>query len=90
MTNFRLDYSYNTAAFNNPASITSLSAFVPVNGGVVNTLSKPQAEWIAEKGWMVWKIGDLQPPSPGMVIVMLAEEGASEATWGPKPLPFRK
>eukprot|EP00731_Ephydatia_muelleri_P018986 Em0011g1026a len=64
VTNFRLDYTYNPAAFNTPVPITSLSVCVPVNGGVVNTLSKPQAEWNAEQGKMVWKIGDLQPQGP--------------------------
>lgn len=64
VTNIRFDYTPNPTAFNTPVPITSLSVCIPVNGGVVNTISKPQAVWNAEQGRMVWKIGDLLPQGP--------------------------
>ena len=66
ITNFRLDYIYQSGVFQSSPTLSKVSVSLPVDGGVNNYLSKPTGKWSAENGHMTWAIGDIQPsPKPG-------------------------
>ena len=45
VTNFRLDYCYNSQALRPPVPLQNVSVIVPVDGGVMNMVAKPNAQW---------------------------------------------
>ena len=70
MTNFRLDYVYQPSTLKQlkKPSLTNISVVVPVSGGVRNSLSKPDGNWVAEQNRMMWKLDDLQPTEQCMLV----------------------
>ncbi|XDV20596.1 hypothetical protein PO909_025906 [Leuciscus waleckii] len=62
-TDLRVDYRYNPEAMQPPAALTNLQVLVPVNGGVTNMQSLPNAIWNAEQNKTLWKLSDLSVKS---------------------------
>lgn len=62
-TDLRVDYRYNPEAMQPPAALTNLQVLVPVNGGVTNMQSLPNAIWNAEQSKTLWKLSDISVKS---------------------------
>lgn len=62
-TDLRVDYRYNPEAMQPPAPLTNVQVLVPVNGGVMNMQSLPNAIWNAEQNKSLWKLSDISDKS---------------------------
>ncbi|XP_050965455.1 F-BAR domain only protein 2 isoform X2 [Labeo rohita] len=62
-TDLRVDYRYNPEAMQPPAALTNVQVLVPVNGGVTNMQSLPNAIWNAEQSKSLWKLSDISDKS---------------------------
>ncbi|XP_016143078.1 F-BAR domain only protein 2 isoform X3 [Sinocyclocheilus grahami] len=62
-TDLRVDYRYNPESMQPPAALTNLQMLVPVNGGVTNMQSLPNAIWNAEQSKSLWKLSDISDKS---------------------------
>ncbi|XP_051979046.1 F-BAR domain only protein 2 isoform X1 [Xyrauchen texanus] len=62
-TDLRVDYRYNPEAMQPPAALTNIQVLVPVNGGVTNMQSLPNAIWNAEQNKTLWKLTDISDKS---------------------------
>ncbi|XP_051749935.1 F-BAR domain only protein 2 isoform X3 [Ctenopharyngodon idella] len=62
-TDLRVDYRYNPEAMQPPAALTNVQVLVPVNGGVMNMQSLPNAIWNAEQCKSLWKLSDISDKS---------------------------
>ncbi|XP_077087213.1 F-BAR domain only protein 2 isoform X2 [Siphateles boraxobius] len=62
-TDLRVDYRYNPEAMQPPVALTNLQVLVPVNGGVTNMQSLPNAIWNAETSKTLWKLSDISVKS---------------------------
>ncbi|KAL7838436.1 hypothetical protein AOLI_G00268400 [Acnodon oligacanthus] len=62
-TDLRIDYRYNPEAMQPPGPLTSVQVLVPVNGGVTNMQSLPNAIWNAEQNKSLWKLNDISEKS---------------------------
>ncbi|KAK2911973.1 hypothetical protein Q8A67_004106 [Cirrhinus molitorella] len=62
-TDLRVDYRYNPESMQPPAPLTNVQVLVPVNGGVTNMQSLPNAIWNAEQSKSLWKLSDISDKS---------------------------
>ncbi|XP_052412359.1 F-BAR domain only protein 2 isoform X3 [Carassius gibelio] len=62
-TDLRVDYRYNPESMQSPAALTNVQVLVPVNGGVTNMQSLPNAIWNAEQSKSLWKLSDISEKS---------------------------
>ncbi|XP_066997349.1 F-BAR domain only protein 2 isoform X8 [Anabrus simplex] len=62
-TDLRVDYKYNSHAMASPSPLLNLTVAVPVDGGVKNMQSKPNAQWLAESNRAIWKFTELSQHS---------------------------
>ncbi|XP_051960584.1 F-BAR domain only protein 2 isoform X2 [Xyrauchen texanus] len=62
-TDLRVDYQYNPEAMQPPATLTNVQVLVPVNGGVINMQSIPNAIWNTEQNKSLWKLSDISDKS---------------------------
>uniref|UniRef100_A0AAR2KL87 F-BAR domain only protein 2 n=1 Tax=Pygocentrus nattereri TaxID=42514 RepID=A0AAR2KL87_PYGNA len=62
-TDLRIDYRYNPEAMQPPGPLTSVQVLVPVNGGVTNMQSLPNAIWNTEQSKSLWKLNDISEKS---------------------------
>lgn len=62
-TDLRVDYRYNPESMQPPAALTNLQVLLPVNGGVTNMQSIPNAIWNAEQNKSLWKLSDISEKS---------------------------
>ncbi|KAL6463521.1 hypothetical protein MHYP_G00279120 [Metynnis hypsauchen] len=62
-TDLRIDYRYNPEAMQPPGPLTSVQVLVPVNGGVANMQSLPNAIWNTEQNKSLWKLNDISEKS---------------------------
>ncbi|XP_059406523.1 F-BAR domain only protein 2-like [Carassius carassius] len=62
-TDLRVDYRYNPECMQSPAALTNVQVLVPVNGGVTNMQSLPNAIWNAEQSKSLWKLSDISDKS---------------------------
>ncbi|XP_073695779.1 F-BAR domain only protein 2 isoform X2 [Garra rufa] len=62
-TDLRVDYRYNPESMQPPAALTNVQVLVPVNGGVTNMQSLPNAIWNADQSKSLWKLSDISDKS---------------------------
>ncbi|KAI4887517.1 hypothetical protein NFI96_018950 [Prochilodus magdalenae] len=62
-TDLRVDYRYNPEAMQPPGPLSSVQVLVPVNGGVTNMQSLPNAIWNADQNKSLWKLQDISEKS---------------------------
>ncbi|XP_066514605.1 F-BAR domain only protein 2 isoform X3 [Hoplias malabaricus] len=62
-TDLRVDYRYNPEAMQPAGPLSSVQVLVPVNGGVTNMQSIPNAIWNAEQNKSLWKLNDISEKS---------------------------
>ncbi|KAM4709685.1 F-BAR domain only protein 2 [Discoglossus pictus] len=62
-TDVRLDYKYNPESMAAPNVLSSVQVVVPVDGGVLNMQSLPNAIWNAEQMKAFWKISGISEKS---------------------------
>ncbi|XP_019632515.1 PREDICTED: F-BAR domain only protein 2-like isoform X5 [Branchiostoma belcheri] len=64
-TEIRIDYAYNEPAFPLATALTNVTVHLPVDGGVTNVQSIPNATWNAEAKRALWKIPEISKASEG-------------------------
>ncbi|CAH1243534.1 FCHO1 [Branchiostoma lanceolatum] len=64
-TEIRIDYAYNEPAFPLATALTNVTIHLPVDGGVTNVQSIPNATWNAEAKRALWKIPEISKASEG-------------------------
>lgn len=64
-TDLKVDYKYNSHAMASPSPLLNLTVAVPVDGGVQNIQSKPQATWNPSTTRALWKFTELSQHSEG-------------------------
>uniref|UniRef100_A0A8B9KW06 F-BAR domain only protein 2 n=1 Tax=Astyanax mexicanus TaxID=7994 RepID=A0A8B9KW06_ASTMX len=62
-TDLRVDYRYNPEAMQPHGPLSSVQVLVPVNGGVTNMQSIPNAIWNADQNKSLWKLNDISEKS---------------------------
>ncbi|KAM5193646.1 F-BAR domain only protein 2 [Mantella aurantiaca] len=62
-TDVRLDYKYNPESMAAPSALSNIQVVVPVDGGVTNMQSLPNAIWNAEQMKALWKISTISEKS---------------------------
>ncbi|XP_049844713.1 F-BAR domain only protein 2 isoform X9 [Schistocerca gregaria] len=62
-TDLRIDYKYNSHAMSSASPLLNLTVAVPVDGGVKNMQSKPNAQWQPENNRALWKFTELSQHS---------------------------
>ncbi|XP_030642750.1 F-BAR domain only protein 2 [Chanos chanos] len=62
-TDLRVDYRYNPEAMHQPGPLSNVQVLVPVNGGVTNMQSLPNAIWNSEQNKSLWKLSDISEKS---------------------------
>lgn len=62
-TDLRIDYKYNSHAMSSASPLLNLTVAVPVDGGVKNMQSKPNAQWQPENSRALWKFTELSQHS---------------------------
>ncbi|XP_059090844.1 F-BAR domain only protein 2-like [Tigriopus californicus] len=58
-TDLRLDYKYNAHAIAQAKPLQNVSVSAPIDGGVTNMQSKPNATWLSESNRALWKVSEL-------------------------------
>ncbi|KAM3874153.1 F-BAR domain only protein 2 [Diretmus argenteus] len=59
----RLDYRYNPESMASSGPLSNVQILVPVDGGVTNMQSLPNAIWNAEQNKFLWKLNDISEKS---------------------------
>ncbi|KAM9518434.1 F-BAR domain only protein 2-like isoform 17-T18 [Salvelinus alpinus] len=62
-TDLRLDYHYNPESMLCPGPLSNVQVLVPVDGGVTNMQSLPNAIWNSELNKSLWKLNDISEKS---------------------------
>uniref|UniRef100_A0A4W5RA59 F-BAR domain only protein 2 n=1 Tax=Hucho hucho TaxID=62062 RepID=A0A4W5RA59_9TELE len=62
-TDLRLDYHYNPESMLCPGPLSNVHVLVPVDGGVTNMQSLPNAIWNSELNKSLWKLSDISEKS---------------------------
>ncbi|XP_045063973.1 F-BAR domain only protein 2 isoform X2 [Coregonus clupeaformis] len=62
-TDLRLDYRYNPESMLCPGPLSNVQVLVPVDGGVINMQSLPNAVWNSELNKSLWKLSDISEKS---------------------------
>ncbi|XP_029565786.1 F-BAR domain only protein 2 isoform X5 [Salmo trutta] len=62
-TDLRLDYHYNPESMLCPGPLSNVQVLVPVDGGVTNMQSLPNAIWNSELNKSLWKLSDISEKS---------------------------
>ncbi|XP_041753702.1 F-BAR domain only protein 2 isoform X1 [Coregonus clupeaformis] len=62
-TDLRLDYRYNPESMLCPGPLSNVQVLVPVDGGVTNMQSLPNAIWNSELNKSLWKLSDISEKS---------------------------
>uniref|UniRef100_UPI003AABFE17 F-BAR domain only protein 2 n=1 Tax=Centroberyx gerrardi TaxID=166262 RepID=UPI003AABFE17 len=62
-TDLRVDYRYNPESMASPGPLASVQILVPVDGGVTNMQSLPNAIWNSEQNKFLWKLSDISEKS---------------------------
>ncbi|KAM4634715.1 F-BAR domain only protein 2 isoform 2-T2 [Polymixia lowei] len=62
-TDLRLDYRYNPESMTSSGSLTNVQILVPVDGGVSNMQSLPNAIWNSDQNKFLWKLNDISEKS---------------------------